>query len=660
MSSRRATGTSTWSPADLVIDHTTILLTAGLTVEATAIARQALVDRVWQPSKRAEILLAAARAALAAGDPHGAEDAAEAAMRLFTRQDRPRWAHRAQLLTVQARYLALQPELVREEDRESPGAGSPARRRRQGRTLLRRSGVVVAHLSADRDPELAVALVLHGRIAHELGQDVVALQSFEHASASRHTGSGLSRAAGWLAAALLADLRHDRRALLHACRRGLDAVDEHRALMGDLELRALASNHGNELATLAFRSKAAEGDGRGMLWWIERWRATGLNATPVRPSVDEVLQRDIAALRNVTHRLDSMADTDPNASILRNERSRRESAVRDTFRRRRADELLWRRFDLPRLTETLGDRLLIELIQDEDRLYSIGVRSGRVWRRPVVSSREAAREAQFARFALRRAAFGRVPDLAGVGRRLHAALFGDAHDLEDSDQIVVVPPSSLLTAPWALTPLLAERTFTVSPSATLWADASARERGTGRIALVTGPDLSTGEAEVTALSPLHEEAHAIAGEHATVARALALLDGARLAHIAAHGTFRADAPLFSSLRLADGPLTVHDLEQLDTPPGALVLSACDAGGAAPITANEALGLVTSLLAMGTSSAVASVVPVNDRATVEVMRRLHEVAGQGRPLAEGMREARRQAADDGLLTATAAAFTAWGA
>jgi tetratricopeptide (TPR) repeat protein len=647
-------------PADLVIDHALILLTAGLTHEAQAITRQALDGRVWQPSKRAEILLTAARAAMAAGDLEAAGEAADAAGRLFTAQERPRWAHRAQLLTLQTRYLAEHLEHLPEVDpRPNEIPPSSASRRRRRLALLRGSADVVHRLSADGAPELAVALVLHGRIARDVGRDVDAVHSFARAATSRRAGSGLSRAAGWLAMALLADIQQDRRALLHACRRGLDAVDEHRALLGDLELRALSGHHGNELATMAFRSKVAEGDGRGMLWWIERWRATGLNAAPVRPTVDAALERDLAGLRTVTHRLETTPENDPLGSVLRREQSRRESAVRSAYRRQSSKGTLQYQFDLQRVIDTVGDRQLVELIQDQDLLYSIGVRNGRVWRRSVVSNHEALREAQFARFALRRAAFGRVTDLESVGRRLQSALFGPTSDLEGSKETIVVPPSPLLTAPWSLLPLLADGTFSVSPSATLWASASTRARTPGSIALVTGPGLSTGEAEVTTLSPLHDDAQAIAGEDATVAKALALLDGARLAHIAAHGTFRADAPLFSSLRLADGPLTVHDLERLDRPPQAMVLSACETGDAAPITANEALGLVTSLLAMGTSAVVASVVPVNDRATVEVMRHLHQVAGAGGSLASGMRAARQQAAGDPLLTATAAAFSVWG-
>ena len=62
---------------------------------------------------------------------------------------------------------------------------------------------------------------------------------------------------------------------------------------------------------------------------------------------------------------------------------------------------------------------------------------------------------------------------------------------------------------------------------------------------------------------------------------LSALDGAWLAHIAAHGNFRADNPLFSSLMLDDGPLIVHDLERLNRAPYWLVLSCCDSGVTRP-------------------------------------------------------------------------------
>jgi len=81
----------------------------------------------------------------------------------------------------------------------------------------------------------------------------------------------------------------------------------------------------------------------------------------------------------------------------------------------------------------------------------------------------------------------------------------------------------------------------------------------------------------------------LARRTATVARVLEAIDGAGLAHIAAHGVFRADSPMFSSLRLADGPLTVHDLERLRRAPFRLILPSCDSGRLAPAGADELLG-----------------------------------------------------------------------
>ncbi len=50
----------------------------------------------------------------------------------------------------------------------------------------------------------------------------------------------------------------------------------------------------------------------------------------------------------------------------------------------------------------------------------------------------------------------------------------------------------------------------------------------------------------------------------------------------------------------DGPLTVYDFEQLNRAPYRLVLSSCDSGVLAPAGADELLGLVSSLLPLGTA------------------------------------------------------------
>jgi CHAT domain-containing protein len=164
----------------------------------------------------------------------------------------------------------------------------------------------------------------------------------------------------------------------------------------------------------------------------------------------------------------------------------------------------------------------------------------------------------------------------------------------------------------------------------------------------------------------------LAGGSATTARVLAAIDGAGLAHIAAHGTFRADSPMFSSLRLHDGPMTVHDLERLRRAPFRLILPSCESGRLAPAGADELLGLASALLPLGTAGIVASVAQVNDRAAAPLMLALHRrlrSAGLGEgpgpgTLAAALRDARADAchaaAGDPVVTAAGWSFIALGA
>ena len=146
---------------------------------------------------------------------------------------------------------------------------------------------------------------------------------------------------------------------------------------------------------------------------------------------------------------------------------------------------------------------------------------------------------------------------------------------------------------------------------------------------------------------------------ATARRVLTALDGAGLAHIAAHGTFRADSPLFSSLRMDDGPLTVYDLERLRRAPYRVIFSSCDSGVLAPAGADELLGLAHTLAPLGTAGIVATVVPVNDQATATLMVALHRHLRGGASLAEALRLARDGTEGEPVLAATAWSFLALG-
>ncbi|WSG48098.1 CHAT domain-containing protein [Dactylosporangium sp. NBC_01737] len=247
------------------------------------------------------------------------------------------------------------------------------------------------------------------------------------------------------------------------------------------------------------------------------------------------------------------------------------------------------------------------------------------------------------------------------GRRLEELLLGPAAARLRDGPVVVVPPAWLQSMPWALLPALRPLALSVAPSARAWLRARTMPEPPRRdVVLVSGPGLTAGPDEVKALAKLYEQPTVLDRGAATAVRVLDALDGSWLAHITAHGTFRADSPLFSALHMHDGPVTVHDFERLQTAPYRLVLSSCDSARLAPSGADELMGLAAALLPLGTVAMVASVVPVNDTATASLMQTLHRGLRRGLTMAEALRTMRAEAAGDPLANATACSFTAIGA
>jgi CHAT domain-containing protein len=180
------------------------------------------------------------------------------------------------------------------------------------------------------------------------------------------------------------------------------------------------------------------------------------------------------------------------------------------------------------------------------------------------------------------------------------------------------------------------------------------------VLVVGGPHLRAQAVEVSSVAATYAQATVLTGDDATTARVLDAMDGRWLVHVAAHGTFRADSPLFSALHLIDGPLTVYDFERLRRGPYRLVLPSCDSARLASVGADELLGLAAALLPIGTAGIVAAVVPVNDDAATEFMLAFHKGLLHGRSMAAALRDARLAAGDAALSLATAASFVAIGA
>lgn len=634
---------------EVAIDRCAVLLSAGLAADAwaeTDITARGSGREVRSSAKFAELLYSSATAALAAGDPLAASDRAEQAARLFRRQRRERWSARTRLVLAQARYADGDTSL----------------------SVYRLACSVARQLDAIQADESPEAHLLAGQLAQLRRTAARAEHHLAAAARPRRTGPTLSRSRAWLARAHLYQLRGRDPEMLSACRRGLAILAERQQLLGASEARAAVTAHGRELAAMGQRAALNRGNGPQLLAWSERWRATAQATAPARLPSDGELARELSALREVSRRLDRDLVAPPQVPALRRERARLEAAVRARILRTPGPAAARAQpFTASALFGALGSAALVELIELDDTLHAMTVRRSGIRVHTVGSAGGAAREVDFARFLLLRLADERpVPNrgqaLADAGRLLEEALLGPAAAELDADSVVIVPPGRLHAIPWGLLPVLRRRSVSVSPSAAAWLRASsASEPGHHAVTLVGGPDLANAEAEVMRLAELYPQATVLANGTATARRVLAALDGSWLAHVVAHGTFRADNPLFSSLHLDDGPLTVYDIEGMNRPPHRLVLSACESGRAAPAGADELLGLASSLMPMGTVGIVAAVVPVNDRVTPSVMRSLHLRVADGAGFPDALRLARADATDAGdpLALATACSFIALG-
>jgi CHAT domain-containing protein len=105
---------------------------------------------------------------------------------------------------------------------------------------------------------------------------------------------------------------------------------------------------------------------------------------------------------------------------------------------------------------------------------------------------------------------------------------------------------------------------------------------------------------------------------------------ANIVHIAAHGDFRPDNPLFSGLHLNDGLLTTLDIFNLTLPASLVTLSACQTGRGVVGGGDELLGLMRAFLAAGTASLLLTLWRVDDEATAAMMRDFYAALMAGQP------------------------------
>jgi CHAT domain-containing protein len=103
-----------------------------------------------------------------------------------------------------------------------------------------------------------------------------------------------------------------------------------------------------------------------------------------------------------------------------------------------------------------------------------------------------------------------------------------------------------------------------------------------------------------------------------VAAFLDAAPGSDILHLACHGLFRADNPIFSALKLSDGWLTAADVMPLDLAGSLVLLSACESGRSQVIGGDEILGLTRAFLGAGATTVVVSLWLVQDQTTAALM------------------------------------------
>jgi CHAT domain-containing protein len=185
--------------------------------------------------------------------------------------------------------------------------------------------------------------------------------------------------------------------------------------------------------------------------------------------------------------------------------------------------------------------------------------------------------------------------------------------------------------------------FSISyaPSASIYAHCQAKRANTTGDSLILGvPDERTPaiRTEVDALAQILPNARLFVGEEATENVLRTYGPQSKSVHIATHGYFRQDNPMFSSIRLGTSYLSLYDMAHLQLPVELVVLSGCATGLNVVTPGDELMGLVRGLLQAGAQSLILSLWDVHDDSTKEFMVEFYTQLQQGRSQAEAMQSA----------------------
>ena len=632
-----------------------LLLRAGLVSEAIDNARLCvdfLVDKGWATLEaETRLMLVLGLLARPRPDVEQAHREGASAAETIRSQGRPDWE-------ALAGYAIAKADLLR-----TPGPGSVDRAVRASAALR---AVSWSEYAADLD-------VVAGRAAAELGDDGRLRASLSALAASRRSNRFDIRSRAWFARALLAHADGDRHRAARALRSAWSIIETQRLMLGSTDLRAGAATHSVAVVETGLGWAVASGSASRTFRWAELGRAAVLRHPPVAPPEDDVLAMALTRLRWAVEAEERQRIDGAYSAHASTTRRRCETDVVGRARHRPGGGPRLNPVTLREVADAIGDEAFVHYLVSRERLGAVVVTATSSTLHDLGPMPEVERVLDTMAFGLRRSlmGFGTVHGLgssADAVRRasddLDARLLGALRSPVGDRPVVVCPSGRLTEVPWSLLPAARGRTVKVAPSATVWLR-SARTAGAStsppRVVAVAGPGLPGAEREAREVARLHPGGRSFVGSDATVGRVLEAALEATVLHLAAHGDLRTDNPMFSSLRMVDGPLTCYDLERLHTAPSTVVMSACSSGSGRAEVADETLGLGSTLLALGATSVIAPLFAVPDDETRPLMVDLHGRMAAGLAPAEALAAA-QIATDvtDVRATATAAAFVAYGA
>jgi CHAT domain-containing protein len=184
--------------------------------------------------------------------------------------------------------------------------------------------------------------------------------------------------------------------------------------------------------------------------------------------------------------------------------------------------------------------------------------------------------------------------------------------------------------------------FTVSyaPSASIYVQCRQKKVNKTGPSLILGvPDRHTPSIyeELQAVAEVVPQAKLLLGPNASKNALNENGPRSRLIHIAAHGFFRRDNPMFSGLRLGDSFLTLYDLYHLKLPAELVTLSGCSTGLNVIAAGDELIGLARGLLSAGARRLLLTLWDVNDSSTAEFMKAFYSRLASHPEPASALRE-----------------------